>query len=302
MGAEYSADHYKAVQAQLNKLGANPQLIVDGAWGPKSKETLKAFQRSRGLTIDGIPGPKTSAALGLTSSASSSTASLMGSAIKPASDSDRKAYAIAKSAVAKGLVPGMTEAELQYVLSVAKGEGAYGNGWSYPSQRTIERSKKFGLTGYEGSGSNNWGAVQGKGSAGSFYHVDSNAKGEDYKGTYKRYATPEEGFVDMARLILGGGPIRKEVGSAAIRAAINKGNLREAVYAQHANKYFELDPEKYLSAIKNHYQTLQNGLGWPKLLDENGLTTAGKAAAGLGTVLTIGAGILLFKFFTRGIA
>lgn len=291
MGAEYSVDYYKAVQTGLNKAGTNPPLVVDGDWGPKSKDALKAYQKAKGLVIDGVPGPQTLSALGIQSSAN---ASVMGSAIGQVAESDRIAYATAKSVVAKGLLPGITEKEVQYVLSVAKGEGAYGNGWAHPSARTIERSKAFGLTGYEGTGSNNWGAVQGTGSAGSFEHVDSNKDGEDYKGKYKRYSTPEEGFVDMARIILGGGPIRKAAGAAAIRQAIAEGNLRKAVFAQHDNRYFELDPELYLKAIKRNYATLQSGLQWPKLLDEYGVTPT-KAGLGLGTILLASLGFVLAK-------
>lgn len=53
------------IQMALNKLGAKPALTVDGITGPKTKAAIKAFQASKGLTDDGIVGPKTLAALEL---------------------------------------------------------------------------------------------------------------------------------------------------------------------------------------------------------------------------------------------
>ena len=43
-----------AVQAKLNSLGANPQLVVDGQNGPKTIAAVKAFQNAKGLTADGV--------------------------------------------------------------------------------------------------------------------------------------------------------------------------------------------------------------------------------------------------------
>jgi peptidoglycan hydrolase-like protein with peptidoglycan-binding domain len=278
---------YSQVQAKLNALGANPPLTVDGAWGPKSKAALVAFQQSKGLTADGIPGPITLGALGIPGAI---TGGSSGSVTPASSSADAKAYAIAKSAGAKA---GMTDKEVQYVVSVAKGEGHYGTGWGSPSAATIAKSQEFGLTGLEGVGSNNWGAVQGTGSAGSFPHVDYHADGTAYKGNYKKYATPEEGFLDMARIILNGGK-RGVQGSAEIKAAIAQGNLRNAVYAQHANGYFELNPEKYLSAVLTNYDKIMASVQWPKLLAENGVTAA--VAGGVGVFLLIlGAGAYLFR-------
>ncbi|VVB55266.1 Putative peptidoglycan binding domain protein [uncultured archaeon] len=56
---------YAAVQQKLNALGAKPQLATDGKWGPMSKAALVAYQKSKGLAADGIPGPITLGSLGL---------------------------------------------------------------------------------------------------------------------------------------------------------------------------------------------------------------------------------------------
>lgn len=47
------------VQTRLNVWGANPQLTVDGVWGPLTAASVVAFQTKEGLSADGIVGPVT---------------------------------------------------------------------------------------------------------------------------------------------------------------------------------------------------------------------------------------------------
>ena len=54
----------KTIQMALEKAGF-PCGGVDGIDGPKTHVAVAAFQRSRGLVVDGVPGPATKAALGL---------------------------------------------------------------------------------------------------------------------------------------------------------------------------------------------------------------------------------------------
>jgi peptidoglycan hydrolase-like protein with peptidoglycan-binding domain len=63
--AKPAASGTAALQARLNALGASPQLVVDGIPGPKTTAAIKAFQSSHGITPDGIAGPITLAALGM---------------------------------------------------------------------------------------------------------------------------------------------------------------------------------------------------------------------------------------------
>lgn len=51
------------------KIGAYP----DSIWGPVTTECLKAWQKAHGLTVDGIAGPRTLAAMGISTVTSSSS-------------------------------------------------------------------------------------------------------------------------------------------------------------------------------------------------------------------------------------
>lgn len=54
----------KRVQTQMNKLGVQPPLDVDGVYGQKTKSAVSAFQKSEGgLVVDGWAGPLTRKAL-----------------------------------------------------------------------------------------------------------------------------------------------------------------------------------------------------------------------------------------------
>ena len=152
--------------------------------------------------------------------------------------------------------PGLTEPEQQYLMTVAYGEGYYGQGWGSPSQLTKDESAQFGVAPLAGVGSHNWGAIQGTGPAGSFEHIDHDKNGAPYVGTFKRYNSDTEAAADVAKTLL----------KANVRAAVNAGDLRGAVDAQYANGYFVLSPDKYFTAVSRNYAKLTALLKWPPLL------------------------------------
>ena len=50
------------IQRRLQALGFDPGPL-DGAWGSRTRAAVIAFQKARGLTVDGVVGPKTTAAM-----------------------------------------------------------------------------------------------------------------------------------------------------------------------------------------------------------------------------------------------
>lgn len=183
-------------------------------------------------------------------------------------------------------LPGLTEEDRQYLLTVSRGEGFYGLGWGNPNSVTVAESAKFGIDPRAGVGSNNWGAEQGSGSAGSFPHVDFgwmvpdengkptqqhwSGKGPkvwgSYVGRYKKHATPTEGAAGVARVLLK--PNVREALQTGVRNGQQVGRLRAAVMAQHDNHYFELNPESYLNAVTRNYSLLTAKLNWKPVLTE----------------------------------
>ena len=65
-----TGEEVRQIQTKLNELGYDTGGI-DGTYGTKTKNAVIAFQKSQGLSADGIAGPKTLEALGIGSSGSS---------------------------------------------------------------------------------------------------------------------------------------------------------------------------------------------------------------------------------------
>ena len=64
-------EEVRQIQTKLRDLGYNPGTI-DGIYGKNTQNAVKAFQRDRGLTVDGIAGSRTLKALGITTGGSAS--------------------------------------------------------------------------------------------------------------------------------------------------------------------------------------------------------------------------------------
>lgn len=60
---ESNRSHVSAVQQELKSRGY--KVKVDGDYGPKTRAAVKRFQRKNGLVADGVLGPQTLGALGL---------------------------------------------------------------------------------------------------------------------------------------------------------------------------------------------------------------------------------------------
>jgi murein L,D-transpeptidase YcbB/YkuD len=53
----------RSLQADLNRLGAAPPLVVDGIYGAATKAAVAKFQSEHGLTVDGWAGHVTTPAI-----------------------------------------------------------------------------------------------------------------------------------------------------------------------------------------------------------------------------------------------
>jgi putative chitinase len=53
------------LQEALNDLGADPVLIIDGRYGPATRQAVRDFQVTAGIAVDGVAGPVTKAAIKL---------------------------------------------------------------------------------------------------------------------------------------------------------------------------------------------------------------------------------------------
>jgi hypothetical protein len=62
----FTVNNIKAIQTKLKSLGYYNRAI-DGLFGPYTQVAVKVFQQRKGLLVDGIVGPVTAKALGLTS-------------------------------------------------------------------------------------------------------------------------------------------------------------------------------------------------------------------------------------------
>ena len=69
--AALTTSQVKTVQTKLKNWGYYSG-SVDGIYGAKTKSAIKSFQKKNGLTVDGIVGPKTAAALGISLTSSKS--------------------------------------------------------------------------------------------------------------------------------------------------------------------------------------------------------------------------------------
>jgi len=64
--ATFDPNVTKWLQAALNKLlTPSPNLVVDGVYGPKTREAVEAAQKKLGITVDGWAGEATQGAIQL---------------------------------------------------------------------------------------------------------------------------------------------------------------------------------------------------------------------------------------------
>lgn len=161
--------------------------------------------------------------------------------------------------LASRVSPELTPAESQFTRDVTNAESEYGAGW-------VHLAKKLGMPDPEQYADvNNWGAITtGKPTPDTAFFMRDR--------WWRRYATPDEGWLDAVRTIL----------KPNVRSAVNAGDGAGAVAAMGANGYF-IEPEKstagpqfggsrkkqieqYRKFIANSHQHVVRGTGEASLL------------------------------------
>jgi peptidoglycan hydrolase-like protein with peptidoglycan-binding domain len=280
---------YKAVQARLNALGTNPPLTVDGIYGPASKTAVMAFQKSKGIAVDGVAGPQTLGLLGITGLTAAPIAVFTA---KPAAKSTDPNNIHVRAKAAADAIPGLTPAESAFMRSVGWHETDYGNGWGTTPPPN------------GGAGSFNMGAITTTTPGPlDFQHVDSRNDGNgvvQYTTWFKGYPSFQAGMQGLADTVL----------KPNVRAAIaaNKDPQKAfaaGVAAMYANHYFlgihprntdagnAANVQDYMTAVTNAFSIIS---------ENTGESIAIAAGIGAGAVAVIG--LLVWgalKFFGKGI-
>jgi hypothetical protein len=273
---------YAAVQAKLNALGANPQLKVDGQNGPMTTAAVKAFQNAKGLVPDGIVGPMTLAALGLSGSATStpipSSAPLPTTSNVPPGELPNKSTPLtaeqAVKAISDGYLIATGKRPTPVILALLTGQSALETGnWGSGIHNYNFGNKKWS------SGDKNW----------QFFRCSEIVDGKEVfydpphpACKFAAYGTAADGAAAYIRLLQS-----RPHWWSGLQSGTVDGFIQGLTTAP---KYFTANPVTYRNVLGErmaNYTTLA-------------AKYAASAASGIGkTIAVVAVGILGFYFFKR---
>lgn len=153
-------DEVRRIQKKLKELGFYNG-SVDGVYGSATKKAVTAFQKSCGITADGIAGPKTLLYLGLGDSASSSSGKYSESDVELlakliAAEARGESY-IGQVAVGAVVLNRVAHASFpDSIAGVIYQKGAFScvndSNWSVPANETSRRAARDCINGWDPSG------------------------------------------------------------------------------------------------------------------------------------------------------
>jgi hypothetical protein len=134
-----SHEYMKWLQRSLNQV-MGTRLAVDGSLGAQTRNAIRSFQQRVGLTVDGVIGPKTEAALRTAGASSPPSGSITTIGTTAPPDIVR----VRGIQVARQIAP-----QVEALLTSAEADGVSLSGWGYRStERQIELRKRHCGTSY----------------------------------------------------------------------------------------------------------------------------------------------------------
>ncbi len=150
-----SGEEVRQIQTKLKAAGYYTG-AVDGIYGTKTRDAVKAFQRECGLTADGIAGPKTLLYLGITSASaySSSDVYLLAKLISAEARGESYTGQVAVGAVVLNRVAHPSFPDT--VAGVIYQNGAFScvtdSNWSVAPSATAQKAARDAMNGWDPSG------------------------------------------------------------------------------------------------------------------------------------------------------
>ena len=150
-----SGEEVRQIQTRLKAAGYYTG-AVDGIYGTKTRDAVKAFQRDCGLTVDGIAGPKTLLYLGITSASaySASDVYLLAKLISAEARGESYTGQVAVGAVVLNRVAHPSFPDT--VAGVIYQNGAFScvkdSNWSVAPTATAQRAARDAMNGWDPSG------------------------------------------------------------------------------------------------------------------------------------------------------
>ena len=129
---------------------------VDGIFGAKTRDAVKAFQRDCGLTVDGVAGPKTLLYLGITSSSAytSSDAWLLAKLIMAEARGESYAGQVAVGAVVLNRVahPSFPDTVAGVIYQAGAFSCVRDANWNVSPNATAQQAARDAMNGWDPSG------------------------------------------------------------------------------------------------------------------------------------------------------